>query len=88
MDVTPLCRDEEETILLIQSDVRRGRKSAARLSGQKSYQKYNWGYKNLMEQHTFKNVNNSWNTLYLETSGGQSYNLYLNAAHFFNATVQ
>ncbi len=34
-----------------------------------------------MEQHTFKNVNNCWNTniySYLETSGGKSFNLYLN----------
>ncbi len=34
----------------------------------------------------FKNVNNCSNTnisLYLQTSGGQSYNLYLNVVHFF-----
>ncbi len=43
-----------------------------------------------MEQHTFKNVNNHFNTniySYLETSGGQSYNLYLNVVHFFNTRV-
>ncbi len=43
-----------------------------------------------MEQHTFKNVNNCLNTniyTYLETSGGQSSNLYLNVAHFFNTSV-
>ncbi len=42
------------------------------------------------EQHTFKNVNNCVNTniySYLETSCGQSYNLYLNVVHFFNASV-
>ncbi len=44
----------------------------------------------LMEQHAFKNVNNYLNTnIYsdLETSDGQSSNLYLNAAHFFNTSV-
>jgi hypothetical protein len=43
-----------------------------------------------MEQHTFKNVNNHLNTniySYLETSGGQSSNIYLNIVHFFNASV-
>jgi hypothetical protein len=43
-----------------------------------------------MEQHTFKNINNCLNTniySYLETSGGQSSNLYLNFVHFFNASV-
>ncbi len=39
-----------------------------------------------MEQRTFKNVNSCLNTniySYLETSGGQSSNLYLNVVHFF-----
>jgi hypothetical protein len=43
-----------------------------------------------MEQHTFKNVNNCLYAKiysYVETSGDQSYNLYLNIAHFFNASV-
>jgi hypothetical protein len=43
-----------------------------------------------MEQHTLKNVNNYLSTniySYLETSGGQSYNLYLNVVHFFNTRV-
>jgi hypothetical protein len=43
-----------------------------------------------MEQHDFKNVNNCLNIniyLHLETSGGQSSNLYLNAVHFFNTGV-
>jgi hypothetical protein len=43
-----------------------------------------------MEQHTLKIVNNCLkNNIYnyLETSGGQSFNLYLNALHFFNAGV-
>jgi len=43
-----------------------------------------------MEQHTLKNVNNCLNTnnySYLETSGGQSSNPYLNIVHFFNARV-
>jgi hypothetical protein len=43
-----------------------------------------------MEQHIFKKVNNCLNSTiyaYLETSGGQSYNLYLNVVHFFNASV-
>ncbi len=38
----------------------------------------------------FKNVNNCLNTniySYLETSGSQSSNLYLKAAHFFNSSV-
>jgi hypothetical protein len=40
----------------------------------------------LMEQHTFKNVIYCLNTniySYLETSGGQSSNLYLKVVHFF-----
>jgi hypothetical protein len=38
-----------------------------------------------MEQHALKNVNNCLNTnSYLETSGGQSYNPYLNVVHFLN----
>ncbi len=43
-----------------------------------------------MEQRTLKNVNNylivNINS-YLETSGGQSTNLYLNVVHFFNTSV-
>jgi len=38
----------------------------------------------------FKIVNNCLNTniySYLETSGGQSYNLYLNVVHFFNTSL-
>jgi hypothetical protein len=44
----------------------------------------------LMEQCTSENINNGSNTniySYLETSGGQSYNLYLNVVHFFNPSV-
>ncbi len=43
-----------------------------------------------MEQRTLKNVNNNLNTntfSYLETSGGQSSNPYLNVVHFFNTSV-
>ncbi len=43
-----------------------------------------------MEQNALKDVNKFWNTnisFYLETSGGQSYILYLNAVHFFNTSV-
>jgi hypothetical protein len=43
-----------------------------------------------MEQSALKNVNNYLNTnkySYLETSGGQSYNLYLNVVHLFNTSV-
>jgi hypothetical protein len=43
-----------------------------------------------MEQYTLKNISNCLNTniySYLETSGGQSSNLYLNAIHFFNTSV-
>jgi hypothetical protein len=38
----------------------------------------------------FENVNICLNTIiysYLETSGGQSYGLYLNFVHFFNTSV-
>jgi len=41
---------------------------------------------NPMEQRALKNVNNCLKTniySYLETSGGQSYNLYLNVVHIF-----
>ena len=43
-----------------------------------------------MEQHAFKNENNCSNTniySYLEASGGQSYNPYLNVVIFFNTRV-
>ncbi len=43
-----------------------------------------------MEQRTLKNVNNCLYTniySYLETSGGISYNPYLNVVHFFNIRV-
>ncbi len=46
--------------------------------------------KSTMEQRNLKNANNYLNTniySYLETSGGQSSNLYLNAVHFFNTRV-
>jgi hypothetical protein len=42
-----------------------------------------------MEEHAFKNVNNNLNTniySYLETSGGQSSNVYLNVVQFFNTS--
>jgi hypothetical protein len=42
-----------------------------------------------MEQHDFKNANNTLNTniyFYLETSGVQSSNLYLNFVHFANTS--
>ncbi len=44
----------------------------------------------LMEQHALKSVNNCLITniyYYLETSGGQSSNAYLNVVHFFNTRV-
>ncbi len=44
----------------------------------------------LTEQRASKNVNNCFDTnisSYLETSGGQSYNLYLKVVHFFNTGV-
>jgi len=43
-----------------------------------------------MEQHALKNVSNCLNTniySYLETFGGQSYDLYFNVVHFFNTSV-
>ncbi len=46
-------------------------------------------YQSAMEL-ALENVNNCLNTniyFYLETSGGQSSNLYLNAVHFFNTCV-
>ncbi len=46
--------------------------------------------KDLMEQRTFKNVNNNLNTNlypYLETTGGQSSNLQANVVHFFNTSL-
>jgi len=44
-----------------------------------------------MEERTLKNVKNYLNTnipSYLETSGGQSSNLYLNLVYFLNASVK
>ncbi len=43
-----------------------------------------------MEQPAFKNINNYLDTIiysYLETSGGESFNPYLNVVHFFNTSV-
>jgi len=43
-----------------------------------------------MEQRTLENVNNYLNTniySYLQTSGGQSSNLYLKAVHVFSTSV-
>jgi hypothetical protein len=43
-----------------------------------------------MEQRALNNVNTYLNTniySYLETSGDQSSNLYLNVVHFFNTSV-
>jgi hypothetical protein len=43
-----------------------------------------------MEQHALKIVNNCLNTniySYLETSGGQTYNLYLNVVHFLTPVL-
>ncbi len=43
-----------------------------------------------MEQHALKNVNNCLNTniySYIETSGGQSSNPYLNIVRFFKTRV-
>ena len=43
-----------------------------------------------MEKHILKNVSNCLNTniySYVETSGGESSNLYLNVVHFFNTGV-
>jgi hypothetical protein len=43
-----------------------------------------------MEERTLKNVNNCLNTniySYLETSGGQSSNQYLNVVHIFKTSV-
>ncbi len=43
-----------------------------------------------IEQRASKNVHNCLNTniySYLETSGDQSSNLYLNVVHFFNTSV-
>ncbi len=43
-----------------------------------------------MEQRALKTFNNHLNTniySYLETSGGQSYNIYLNLVHFVNTSV-
>jgi hypothetical protein len=44
----------------------------------------------IMEQRIFKNVSNCLNTnicSYLETSGGQNSNLYLNVVRFFSSSV-
>jgi hypothetical protein len=49
---------------------------------------YKWAAQ--MEQHALKYVNNCLNTniySYLETSGGQTSNLYINVVQFFNASV-
>ncbi len=53
------------------------------------YDKKSYNYLT-MEQCALKNVNNDMNIniySYLETSGGQSCNLYLNVVHFYNTSV-
>jgi hypothetical protein len=43
-----------------------------------------------MEQHALKNVKNYLNIniySYLETSGGKSFNLYLNVVDFFHTSI-
>jgi hypothetical protein len=58
----------------------------------KAKQNFQWDFnifcvQYVMEQRTLKNVSNCLITTiysYLETSGGQSSNLYLNVPHFFN----
>jgi hypothetical protein len=43
-----------------------------------------------MEERALKSINNCLSTniySYLETSGGQSFDLYLNVAHIFNTRV-
>ncbi len=43
-----------------------------------------------MEQHALRSVNNCLNTniySYLDTSGGQSSNLYVNVVYLFNTSV-
>ncbi len=43
-----------------------------------------------MDQRALRNVNNCWSTniyFYLETSGGQSSNLYLNVVHFSTPVI-
>jgi hypothetical protein len=57
--------------------------SSSSLVGKTSFRGMAWP----MEQHALKNINNCLNTniySYLETSGGQSSNTYLNVVHFFN----
>ncbi len=59
---------------------------------QSCIQLHNWASKSdvWMEQHALKSVGNYLNTniySYFETSGGQSSNLNLNDAYFFNARV-
>ncbi len=52
--------------------------------------KISWVLITKMEERALKNVNNYLNTniySYLETSGGQSSNLYLNVVQFFNTSV-
>ncbi len=47
-------------------------------------------FTSLMEQRALNNVNSCWNidiSFYLETSGGQSCNLYFNVVNFFNTSV-
>jgi len=44
----------------------------------------------VIEESALKNVNNRLNTdiyTYLRTSGGQSFNLYLNVVHCFNTSL-
>jgi hypothetical protein len=49
-----------------------------------------YGCMGIMEQCILKNVNNCLITnifSYLETSGGKSYNIYLNVVHFFQKVL-
>jgi hypothetical protein len=55
-----------------------------------TFKKVNKKFNDLMEEHILRSVNNCLNTniySYLETSAGQSSNLYLNDVHCFNTSL-
>jgi hypothetical protein len=93
---------ERETIELRHGEAPTGKPSAEtadRPTGNKTFWLFQCHRRNVplaatpahqMEQYTLKNVNNCSHTniySYLETSGGQSSNLYLNVVHFFSTIV-
>jgi hypothetical protein len=82
--------------MISEPEIKSSNPAPPRIKGQEKISKIKFfkfaPFHNPMKQHVWQNVNYCWLlntpiTFYVETSGGQSSNLYLSAVHFFNTTV-